>query len=234
MEAEMKKMESTAKLKLLAVFAIVMIIASGLIVLYFESIKNNSQAGPVTRVACVGDSITEGFGYPNKLEMMLGNNYTVGNFGVGGSTVLLNTSKPYINQAAMQRAKEYHPDIVVIMLGTNDASPAYDQYVGGFANDYKKLIGEFEALKGKPKIWLVKPPPIFINENGLDNKILVHDVIPRIELTANNLGLPTIDMYAALASPPDYFWDGVHPNNQGVELIASEVYKAISTSALQR
>jgi lysophospholipase L1-like esterase len=140
MEANTEKVKQTKKLQLLAVFAVILIISSGLIALYFENFGNSPHVGSVTRVACVGDSITEGFGYPDKLEKMLGNNYTVGNFGVGGSTVLLSSGKSYINQSVMQRAKEYQPDIVVIMLGTNDAVPAYYQHIEKFVNDYKTLI----------------------------------------------------------------------------------------------
>lgn len=73
------------------------------------------------RVACVGDSITQGSGYPAKLQVLLGTNYSVGNFGVSGSTVTLNSTKPYMNQTAFEKAQQFQPKVVVIMLGTNDA-----------------------------------------------------------------------------------------------------------------
>jgi lysophospholipase L1-like esterase len=52
-------------------------------------------------------------------------------------------------------------------------------------------------------------------------------VIPRIEQVANAMNLPIIDVYAAFANHSEYFWDGVHPNSEGAELIATEIYKAI-------
>src|SRR3990170_5186671 len=158
---------------------------------------------------------------------MLGGNYTVGNFGFVGSTVLSNTSKTYINQTAFQRAKESQPDIVVIMLGSNDAHTGYYLSIGSFVADYERLIGEFQALGSKPEILLVKPPPIFTNEFNLSNANLVEGVIPRIEQVAEELGLPTIDAYTPFANHPGYFLDGVHLTQEGARIIASEVYNGI-------
>jgi lysophospholipase L1-like esterase len=79
----------------------------------------NSQSLPI-KVACVGDSITQDSEYPSDLQTMLGSNYTVGNFGSRESTVLRISWKPYMNQPEFQDAKDFNPDIVVIMLGTND------------------------------------------------------------------------------------------------------------------
>jgi sialate O-acetylesterase len=77
------------------------------------------------RVACLGDSLTEASGYPSDLQTMLGANYSVGNFGATSSTVQLDTYKPYIYKAGFFRAKDYRPNIAVIMLGTNDARVDY-------------------------------------------------------------------------------------------------------------
>jgi acyl-CoA thioesterase-1 len=215
-------------MKLLAIGIALLIVSSGLLVLIFEDIGNtNNPVNPI-RVACVGDSITDGTEYPADLWMLLGANYTVGTFGAGGSTVSLKSDKPYMNQTAFQEAKEFLPSIVVIMLGTNDASAIPYQYIESFTDDYKKLIGEFQALASKPKVWLVKPPPIFNNGTGLSTQYFVRDVIPRIEQVANEMNLPLIDVYAALTNHPEYFSDGVHPNSEGAKIIATEIYKAIT------
>ena len=85
------------------------------------------------RVACVGNSITEEF-YPDDLWMLLGANYTVGNFGVGGASVSLDSEKPYMNESAFQDAKEFQPNIVIIMLGTKDACPDLHPFNATFVN----------------------------------------------------------------------------------------------------
>jgi lysophospholipase L1-like esterase len=73
----------------------------------------------------------------------------------------------------------------------------------------------------------VKPPPIFDNEFYLRNTNLLEGIIPRIEQVANELSLTTIDVYTPLANHREYFMDGIHPNNEGASVIASEIYKAI-------
>src|SRR5256885_2347791 len=85
-------------------------------------------AGPTTRVACVGDSITFGAGlrdresnnYPARLQHSLGSDWEVRNFGVSSTTVLKRGNKPYVREKAYAQALEFKPDLVVIMLGTND------------------------------------------------------------------------------------------------------------------
>jgi acyl-CoA thioesterase-1 len=182
------------------------------------------------RVACIGDSITDLPAYPDELQSLLGSNYTVGNFGAGGATVLLDTGKPYIDQFEFVRAKKFLPDIAIIMLGTNDARTDHFKSIENFVPDYMKLINEIQEIESNPKIFLVKPPPLFDNELELKNENLVEGIIPRIEQIANDEGLPTIDVYSALENHPEFFWDGVHPTNEGAAVIANEVYEAISLS----
>ena len=210
-------------MNLLVIGVVLLIISSILLGLFFER-NGNPQANPM-RVSCVGDSITEGTGYPDDLWMMLGANYTVGNFGAPASTVSLESDKPYMNQPAFEEAKKFLPNIVVIMLGTNDATPI--RQIETFVDDYKKLIGEFQALASKPKIWLVKPPPIFNNGTGLSTAFFVEEIIPRIEQVAKETNLPLVDVYSPLASHSEYFSDGVHPDKEGANIIATQVFNAI-------
>jgi lysophospholipase L1-like esterase len=220
------------KSKLLAIAVALVVVSSLLMMLFFESQINPGVSYPI-RVACVGDSITEGTEYPMDLQELLGDNYTVGNFGVGDSTVLLSTEKPYMYQTEFQSARSFRSNIVIIMLGTNDARPDYYTHIDEFVDDYKELIGGFQAIgKSKPKIWLVKPPPIFNDSLGPTNVNLLEGVIPRIQEVAEELNLPLIDVYTVLLNHADYFWDGVHPNSAGSEVIAAQVYSAIKQNML--
>jgi lysophospholipase L1-like esterase len=112
------------KAKWLAIGLATVILIGGLAAFFFETQPRTRGPANTIRVACVGDSITEGTEYPADLWMMLGANYTVGNFGVGGSTVSIESEKPYMNQTAFQDAEAFMPNIVVIILGTNDAYPS--------------------------------------------------------------------------------------------------------------
>jgi lysophospholipase L1-like esterase len=188
----------------------------------------NSQLQPrVIKVACVGDSITANFGYPETLQELLGKNYLVGNYGLGGTTVNLDGETPYMYERIFREAKESQPDIVIIMLGTNDAHPDLHKYNGSFVNDYITLVNAFQNLNSKPQIWIVKSPPIVNNGTGLSSEFLSQNILPKIEEVAQRTRLPLIDAYTPLLDKPEYFIDGVHPTYEGAMLIADEVYKTI-------
>ncbi len=93
-----------------------------------------ASAAPI-RISCVGDSITAGVcaqhsgGYPKILQGILGSNYVVSNFGNSGKTMLTNGlcgpppggNCSYVGTSSYPAALASTPDIVTIMLGTNDA-----------------------------------------------------------------------------------------------------------------
>ena len=87
------------------------------------------------------------------------------------TTVSLDFDKPYINQTENQLAQNFLPNIVVIMLGTNDAFLSEEQR-SNFTNNYKELVTEFRGLTSEPKIFAVTPPPAFNNTIGLPPDIL--------------------------------------------------------------
>ncbi|MGD0643276.1 MAG: GDSL-type esterase/lipase family protein [Candidatus Bathyarchaeia archaeon] len=215
------------KLKLMAVIVALLMLV--LIIARFQIVSLQSKVSDTIRVACVGDSITEATEYPSDLQSLLGSNYTVDNFGHSGATVSLNTGCSYINQSEFQEALKFQPEIVVIMLGTNDDHSWARQYNESFEHDYTALITSFQQLDSNPQIWLVKPPPIFNNNSDLSNTYFSENIIPKIQDLANKLNLPTIDANSALANHADYFTDGVHPNGQGAEIIANEVYNATNS-----
>ncbi len=184
------------------------ILVASLTAFFFET---QSAAASSVRVACVGDSITSDSEYTDLLSTMLGDNYTVENFGVGRTTVSLQFNKPYMNQPAFQDAQRFNPDIVVIMLGTNDAYLS-EQQRSNFINDYKALIASFQSLQSTPEVYIAVPPPVFNNTMGLPAIVLDNDVVPLVNQTATDLGLPTIDVRTPLLGYPEDFKDGVHPN----------------------
>jgi lysophospholipase L1-like esterase len=219
------------KMQLLAFGSVIIIlllcVTAFSVVMSHSVVGSNNLIKPI-RVACVGDSITEGSGYTTKLRSLLGLNYTVANFGVSGSTVSLNSVRPYMDQSKFQAAMEFHPDIVVIMLGTNDANPEISPNETSFETDYTQLISSFEQLDGRQLIWVVKSPPIFANDSSYNNTYLADDVLPQVDTVAQQMSLPTVDVYSAFGNHSDYFMDGVHPDSNGASIIASNVYDAIT------
>jgi acyl-CoA thioesterase I len=212
--------------KRLTIGAAIVIISLSAVILTQTFTAPNKQ--PI-KVACVGDSITEGSAYPHFLAQSLGTSYQVGNFGYHGTTVLRDSQSAYMNESVFQKAKEFQPDIVIIMLGTNDASPYLYGQLGDFEDDYLALVNQFQGLASKPQLWLVIPPPIWNNGTGLSTNTLIHTIIPGIQQVANQTKLPLIDVYSALREHPEYFGvDGVHPDDGGAMLIANEIHKAIT------
>jgi acyl-CoA thioesterase-1 len=183
----------------------------------------------IVRIACIGDSITEGSGYTTDLQILLGFGYAVRNFGVSGSTASIDSRIPYMNQTKFQSALKFEPNIVVIMLGTNDANSEITYNIDGFEKDYAQLVNAFEQLESSPKIIVVKSPPIFATNTAWNNTELTGTVIPSIEHFADQENLKTIDVYTACEGHSDYFCDGIHPNSEGATVIASTIYDGITS-----
>ena len=183
----------------------------------------------VIRIACVGDSITKGSDYPDKLQEMLGENYAVGNFGVDGSTISQETKTPYMYQDEFIKALEFQPNIVIVMLGTNDANSEINYNKdNSLIEDYAKLVNSFRALEGDQQILLVKSPPIMATNSPYNNSFLVNTILPQIDSLAQKLNVPTVDVYKAIGENPDYFFDGIHPDDDGANIIASTLYNHLT------
>lgn len=216
------------KFKLLAVIIVILLLLSGVSLFIFQTFETKKEPSIPIRVACVGDSLTSWTEYSNDLWMLLGSNYSVGNFGVGGATITVSSGKPYVNESVFQDAREFKPDIVIIMLGTNDANPALKPNTSSFVKNYAQLIGKFRELESKPKLWIVKPPPIFSNGTGLSTANFDTYIIPAIEQVASQSHLPLIDLYTPMLGNSEYFVDGVHLNNEGSQVVANLIYKALN------
>jgi len=218
--------------KLMIIAIAVVLLTTTLTLKMLDSHNNQPSTMPThgfpIKVTCVGDSITQDSEYPLDLQTMLGNNYSVGNFGSRESTVLRISWKPYMNQSEFQGAMDFQPDIVVIMLGTNDGLWMLQSFNESFEEDYAMLIGCFRQLDSNPQILIVKSPPIFSNCSDLSPAFHSETIIHMTEDLASRLNLPIIDVYSTFSDHAEYFDDGVHPNSDGAALIASQVYGAIS------
>src|SRR5512145_1640287 len=96
------------------------------------------------KIACVGDSITEGAGlafqnstaYPTRLDSILGPGFAVLNFGRSATTLQKNGDFPYWTCKEFYDVFEYRPDVIIIKLGTNDSKP-FNWNAIDFARDYQ-------------------------------------------------------------------------------------------------
>lgn len=171
-----------------------------------------AHSAEIVRVACVGDSITQGSGYPAALGKLLGAGYEVKNFGVSGATLLRAGDKPYVQQGKWTEAKEFRPHIVLLMLGTNDTKPKNYARIAAATADLSAMIDELDQLETKPRVILCKPVPVIGEGNfGIDNTRLNEGVLPAIDKVAGERKLPVVDMNAAMQGKDEIFKDRVHP-----------------------
>lgn len=188
------------------------------------------------RVACIGDSITYGTGiegrlwnsYPSQLAGLLGRGWDVRNFGVNNATALEKGFLPYRQTQTFKDALEFLPHIVVIKLGTNDARTLNWRHKDEFEGDYIALIGCFQRLESRPKIWLCTPAPVFRGKGGRPEPTIQNEIVPRIREIARRTGLPVIDLNSTLLPRRDFFPDGVHPDERGAGVIAEAVFDALA------
>ena len=217
------------KLLSLAVGIIILLAASLFAEFFILSAGNKPSPPDAIKVACVGDSLTQSTVYPLTLWIELGfEEYNVQNFGVGSTTVALDSETPYMATPTFQEALDFQPDIVILMMGTNDAQPSLFQFNTTFVSDYLELVNAFESLSSDPEIWIVLPPPIFGDKGGtISPEYYAQTLIPLIQEVADQTNLPTVDVYSALLDASEHFPDGLHPNSEGGRLIAEVIYETI-------
>ncbi len=187
------------------------------------------------RIACVGDSITEGAGikfqnvnaYPAYLDSLLGDDYCVLNSGKGGTTLQSEGDFSYWNTKEFSNMFNFEPDIVILKLGTNDTKPQ-NWNEERFSADYQLLIDTILTMKNRPEIIICKPVPVFATRWGINDSILVNGVIPTIEKIALKNNLKLIDLNTPFKNDNDLFPDDIHPNEHGTlkmaEIIANFIH----------
>ena len=197
------------------------------------------------RVACIGNSITDGHGidlatvngYPAQLQRILGNDYWVKNFGVSARTMLNKGDYPYMNEMAWRDALAFKPDIVIIKLGTNDSKPENWQYGAEFRQDLEQMITTLRpdlaqtgkkkskkakaAAPAKPQIFLCTPIPAFKSTWNINDNVITNNIIPIQQEVARQYGLQVIDLHTLYANDGDKMLsDGIHPDGKGARRMA--------------
>ena len=199
----------------------------------------NHFQGPkedAVRVACIGNSITDGYGigmapvngYPAVLQKKLGDGYQVKNFGVSARTMMNKGDLPYMNELAWRDAQAFNPNIVIIKLGTNDSKT--HNWVHG-ADEYRQsmqaMIDTLKALPSKPKIYLCSPIPAFKDSWTINDSVIVNGEMPIIKKLAKKNKCQFIDLHTSYTYGDMMLNDGIHPNAKGAEKMAGIIFDAI-------
>lgn len=194
--------------------------------------------GAPLRIACIGDSITEGAGlnnpalesYPVRLQRLLGtNDFTVRNFGVSGRTLLKKGDFPYWNETAYRQSRDWNPNVVIIQLGTNDSKPQNWRHSTSFVADYEDLIASYTNLASQPRILLCTPCPVYrTGAFEIRPGIVATNLAPLVRELGARLGWPVVELHERLAGHPEWFPDTVHPNTRGMAVMAAVMAEALA------
>lgn len=207
--------------------------------------QRDAPAGAI-RVACVGDSITavghssdKAHQYPSQLQIMLDvthgqGTYSVTNLGACGATLSKTGASPYWNRSQYKALIAAKWDIVILMLGTNDAR---DIGSGGpehwpatcnnasissldtcpFAVDYKAMLDVIKGLGTMPtgpEIYIMIPPPLMQQGAYGMNQTIINTIFPNLIpliYQANKKNIHSmIDIYSGFGGVSD--WKTKYPD----------------------
>ncbi len=182
------------------------------------------------RVACIGNSITDGSGidlrdvnsYPAQLQRLLGSDYLVKNFGIGARTLLNKGDHPYMKETYWHDALAFRPQVVVIKLGTNDSKTANWTHGSEFAADLQQMLDALKALPSKPRILLCTPIPAWKDSWTINDSVIVNGIIPTQRRVAKKNKVKVIDLHALFNNNDQKQMqaDGIHPTQAGAGQLA--------------
>ena len=225
-----------------------------------ENWRTFSSPAPAQKikVACIGDSITEGAGstdsitksYPAILQTLLGPGYEVRNFGSGGATLAdIDPARSYLKRGSFTSSMSFDADILLIMLGTNDSNkhyPATFNALDQFTTAYDTLISQY--TKGRttpPKILIGLPAWVAAKDAIKYGMAYAHDwhffqaiiqdrMVPMIRDYAKAHNYPIVDVNALTQGHSEWYsGDPVHPGNAGYREIAKLFFMRIQEESPQ-
>jgi lysophospholipase L1-like esterase len=190
-------------------------------------------------VACVGNSITEGYGidwgekkYPDHLQELMQPGDSAANFGTSGKMFYKESGESYWVQGKIKEALAFPADIVVIELGTNDSKLFYYTYynvtVDMLKPSYEDLLDTFAHLPTHPEIYATLQPYSNNESWGIMDSTIVKYINPLIKETSVEKGVNIIDLHTLFQTPAWFLDDSVHPNPTGAQELAKIVNKYIT------
>ncbi|WP_304175833.1 GDSL-type esterase/lipase family protein [Pseudobutyrivibrio ruminis] len=218
-----------------------MVILLAAVVLVFFVLFNSGFFGGKDeriRVSCVGDSLTYGSGvlktrdtdaYPAQLQIKMGTDHLVSNFGLRNATASASGDLPYVESEEYQQSLKSKPDIVVLMLGTNDTK-TYNWNASDYEAGLKELVESYQQLDTKPTVYLMRSPYCYsldgsdVAEYDIQPAVVADELGGIVEKVAAETGVEVIDLYQLTEGQDELYTDGIHFNAKGYELIADEVY----------
>jgi len=189
------------------------------------------------RLACMGDSLTEGADLitGHTWPSLVGNALTlnVSNFGIGGDTTQGMLSRFY------PEVIQFKPDYVLIMGGTNDLW--WDWEVKTIMGNIFSMSFQARYHNITPIIGLPMPvdvesaqkagfsPPLQGYERLVE---MLTDLVNKLKTYATDSEIPVVDLHQPFlrddqkADSTMFLDDGLHPNQKGHQLIADSIIRS--------
>lgn len=192
-------------------------------------------------IACLGDSITFGWGvlstrdrdaWPAVLQGLLGDGCEVLNLGVCDATLLDGGDVAYLGTGNVEVALAARPSTILLMLGTNDTRD-YVWDAHRYELGLRSLVERLSEGDWGHRVVPMVPPKAFMGAYGgprpgtADDALIAGQVRPTVLRVSEEYGLTCIDLYALTEGHPEWFPDGLHPNAEGNRAIAYEVYERL-------
>jgi alpha-L-fucosidase 2 len=158
------------------------------------------------------------------------------------------SNMPYNKSNGFTSAINGLPNIVIIMLGTNDSIPINWISQDVFEQETSWMITQFLNVTSKPIIYISLPPPKFCDNGILGNipqnmNILNNNIIPGIKnvvslFNQQGINIKIINVNGAFLDTSgnpnpiyaNFFPDCLHPNKDGNLIIANTVYQALTNN----
>ena len=202
--------------------------------LQIPAVAQPTAAARPVRITCVGASDVSSptpYGTPNwpdYITPMLGYEYAVTNCGASGTTMIQAGNAPYWNTPQYTNGLNSVPDIVIIMLGSNDSKPYNWVYQTNYVPDYEQMINEYRNLPSHPRIYLNTLLSVYGPGNyDITDPIVTGQLCPIIKQIALDENLPVIDINAATKNMPQNFPDNVHPDIAGANVVAQTILNGL-------
>ncbi|MGO9841294.1 MAG: SGNH/GDSL hydrolase family protein [Candidatus Acidiferrales bacterium] len=170
------------------------------------------------RVVFLGDSITEGWGKPERGEFFPGKPYV--NRGISGQTT------PQMLVRFRQDVIDLKPKVVVLLAGTNDIAENTGKITLGEIEGNITSMSELARANGiRVVLCSVLPASEFSWHKGLQPAPKIKALNEWIEAYAAKNGFVYVDYYSHMVNSEgglkaELSPDGVHPNKAGYEVMA--------------
>ena len=169
---------------------------------------------PATRYVAYGDSITQGYwasdvtnNYPSRVGVI--RNWEIVNMGFGGRQAV---------PADGSVVGALGAGVITIMMGVNDALAG--KTAVQFRSDYASWIANVRALDARVPIYAIAPLWCNAAVSLLDQ---YRAAISNIVATAGDPRLHLIDGLGLIPAGTAYFPDGIHPNDAGFAIMATNL-----------